>query len=69
MNLIAKSDFTVEPVTTEEGFLRLAADWNRLSETSEDPNVFMTFDWFRAWNQRLTQDDRGGRRPHVLILG
>lgn len=68
MNLIAKSDFTVEPVTTEEGILRLAGDWNRLSETSNDPNVFMTFDWFRAWNQRLTQEDRGGRRPHVLVV-
>jgi len=68
MNLIAKSGFTVEPILTEEGLLRLADDWNRLSETSEDPNVFMTFDWFRAWNQRLTQEDRGGRRPHVLVL-
>jgi CelD/BcsL family acetyltransferase involved in cellulose biosynthesis len=28
----------------------------------------MTFDWFRAWNQRLTQEDRGGRRPHVLVV-
>ena len=68
MNLIANSGFTVEPVTTEEGFLRLAGDWNRLSETSADPNVFMTFDWFRAWNQRLTQEERGGRRPHVLVV-
>lgn len=29
----------------------------------------MTFGWFRAWNQRLTQEDRSGRRNlHVLVL-
>ena len=28
----------------------------------------MTFDWFRAWNQRFTHEDRGGRRPNVLVL-
>jgi len=68
MNLIAKSDFAVQPITTEAGLFRLAEDWNRLSETSEDPNVFMTFDWFRAWNQCFTQEDRGGRRPNVLVV-
>jgi len=68
MNLIAKSGITVEPITTEEGLFRLEEDWNRLSETSTEPNVFMTYDWFRAWDQRFTPEDRGGRRPNVLVL-
>lgn len=68
MNLIAKSGFTVESITTEEGLSSLEKDWNRLSENSADPNVFMTFNWFRAWNQRFTHEDRGGRRPNVLVL-
>lgn len=68
MNLKTKSGLTVEPVTTEEALFRLEEDWNRLSETSAEPNVFMTFDWFRAWNQRFTQEDHSGRRPNVLVL-
>jgi CelD/BcsL family acetyltransferase involved in cellulose biosynthesis len=69
MNVSAKSDFTVEPVTTEEGLSRIEEDWNRLSETSAEPNVFMTFDWFRAWNQRFAQEDRSGQRSlSVLAL-
>ncbi len=68
MNLTTKSGYTVEPVTTETGLLHLADDWNRLSETSRDRNVFMTFDWFRSWDKRLTQDEGGDRRPNVLAL-
>jgi CelD/BcsL family acetyltransferase involved in cellulose biosynthesis len=61
--------YSVEPITAEEGLANLEEDWNRLSETAEQPNVFMTFDWFRIWNQRITQDDCGGqRRPNVLVL-
>ena len=61
--------YSVEPITTGEGFSSLEPDWNRLSDSASSPNVFMTFDWFRAWNQRLTQEDRSGRRrPSVLVL-
>jgi CelD/BcsL family acetyltransferase involved in cellulose biosynthesis len=60
--------YSIEPVTTEEGLFALKDDWNRLSEISEQPNVFMTFDWFRAWNQCFTQQDGGDRRPNVLVL-
>jgi CelD/BcsL family acetyltransferase involved in cellulose biosynthesis len=52
---------------TEKEISNLEADWNRLSETAELPNVFMTFGWFRAWNQRLAQEDRR-RRPNILVL-
>jgi CelD/BcsL family acetyltransferase involved in cellulose biosynthesis len=61
--------YSVEPVTTEEGLASLESAWNRLSESSSSPNVFMTFDWFRAWHQCLINEDRSGRRhPNVLVL-
>lgn len=69
MSLMANSDCSVEPVTSEEGLVNLQEDWNRLSEASQEPNVFMTFDWFRAWNHRFTLDDRSGQRKlSVLVL-
>jgi CelD/BcsL family acetyltransferase involved in cellulose biosynthesis len=60
--------YSIEEITSEEGLSSLEPDWNRLSETAEHPNVFMTFDWFRAWNHHFTQQERGKRRPHVLVL-
>jgi len=61
--------YSIEVITTEEGLSNLEEEWNRLSKTAAFPNVFMTFDWFRAWNQRLTQEDRSGRRNlSVLVL-
>jgi CelD/BcsL family acetyltransferase involved in cellulose biosynthesis len=61
--------YSVEPVATEEGLTDLEADWNRLSQTAELPNVFTTFDWFRAWNERAAREDKcHRRRPDVLVL-
>jgi CelD/BcsL family acetyltransferase involved in cellulose biosynthesis len=60
--------YSIEKITTEKEFANLEADWNRLSETAGQPNVFMTFDWFRAWNQRFTQENPNGRCPNVLVL-
>jgi len=59
--------YSVTRVVTEKEISSLEADWNRLSETAELPNVFMTFGWFRAWNQRLAQEDPH-RRPNILVL-
>jgi CelD/BcsL family acetyltransferase involved in cellulose biosynthesis len=61
--------YTVDSVSTEEGLSALEADWNRLSETAEHPNVFMTYDWCRTWTRWLGQDHPGSRYlPHVLVL-
>jgi CelD/BcsL family acetyltransferase involved in cellulose biosynthesis len=61
--------YSVEPITTEEGLSNLKDDWNRLSESAEFPNVFMTFDWFRTWNEcRSREQLRGLRRPNILVL-
>ena len=65
--VLATPGCSVTPVGTQENLLSLEVDWNRLSEAAEVPNVFMTFGWFRAWNQRLTEEDPR-RRPHILVL-
>ncbi|MFI5113313.1 MAG: GNAT family N-acetyltransferase, partial [Terriglobales bacterium] len=66
---MASSDYAIETITTQEGFASLEQDWNRLSQASEHPNVFMTFDWFRAWNQRFAGEAwRCQRRLNILVL-
>jgi CelD/BcsL family acetyltransferase involved in cellulose biosynthesis len=65
----ASSGYSIEPITTNEGLCGVEEDWHRLSETAGSPNVFTTFDWFRAWNQHFAGKDHGGRRqPQVLVL-
>ena len=65
----ASQPYSIEPIRSEEALSSLQEDWNRLSETAGLPNVFMTFDWFRAWNRRRAQEHRKGqRRPEVLVL-
>jgi CelD/BcsL family acetyltransferase involved in cellulose biosynthesis len=59
----------VESITSQEGVNRLEQDWNRLSQASNLPNVFTTFDWFRVWNERFANETRRGRRePNILVL-
>jgi CelD/BcsL family acetyltransferase involved in cellulose biosynthesis len=66
---MASSVYTIETITTQEGLSGLEQDWNRLSQASELPNVFMTFDWFRAWNKRFAGEaGRGQRRLNILVL-
>jgi len=58
---------TIEAIATEEGLLNLEDDWHRLTEAGAFANVFMTFDWFRIWNQRFAQEAPGGGR-HIKVL-
>jgi CelD/BcsL family acetyltransferase involved in cellulose biosynthesis len=65
----ASQRYSIEPLRSEEALSTLQKDWDRLSETAELPNVFMTYGWFRAWSQRRAQEHRKGRRrPEVLVL-
>lgn len=64
----ASSPYSIETATTEQAIASLEEEWNRLSGSVEYPNAFATFDWFRAWNQRFTQEDSNGRRPNVLVI-
>ena len=62
-------DYSIKPITSAETLSSVQQDWNRLSEIAESPNVFMTYDWFRAWNQcRAGEHCSGLRRPEVLAL-
>lgn len=66
---MASSDYTIETVTTQEGFASLEQDWNRLSQSADFPNVFTTSDWFRAWHQGFPGEGRRGQhRPNILVL-
>jgi len=61
--------YSIGTIASEEALSHLQDDWNRLSEAADLPNVFTTFDWFRAWNQRFAREDRSGRRRlQVLVL-
>lgn len=61
--------YTIETISTEQALSALESDWNRLSESAEHPNVFMTYDWFRAWLNRGVKESRHGCfQPNVLVL-
>jgi CelD/BcsL family acetyltransferase involved in cellulose biosynthesis len=61
--------YSIHPVTSEEDLAGLQDDWRRLSESAALPNVFTTYDWFRAWNRRRAREDMTGRRRvEVLAL-
>jgi CelD/BcsL family acetyltransferase involved in cellulose biosynthesis len=61
--------YTIESVSTEEGLSALESDWNRLSETADHPNAFVTYGWFRAWVRRIALEYHSGRfLPNVLVL-
>ena len=63
------ANLRVETITTAADLQALEQVWNSLSTTARHPNVFTTFNWFRAWNQRATELDPNHRRGiHVLIL-
>ena len=64
-----ESPFTVEVISSEEGVAGLEDDWNRLSASTESPNVFMTYSWYRAWTRRLISDNGFQTlQPHVLLI-
>jgi CelD/BcsL family acetyltransferase involved in cellulose biosynthesis len=60
---------TIQVVSTEEGLATLETDWNRLSKISSNPNVFMTYDWYKAWS-RLQPAGQGRQclQPHVTVI-
>lgn len=69
MRVNERPSYTVEQIRSEREVSHLQAEWNRLSEDAEFPNVFMTYDWFRIWNDHLSaRDPRGQRSPNILAL-
>jgi CelD/BcsL family acetyltransferase involved in cellulose biosynthesis len=65
----ADDRYSVEAVVTEAGLDELEDDWNRLSESSDSPNIFTTYGWYRAWLRRLVADEGRERlQPYVLAI-
>ncbi len=63
------ADYSVEQITTEQELDNVREAWNRLSENAESPNVFMTYDWFRAWGRRHAKEEPDARRRlNVLVV-
>lgn len=63
------SDNSTEVARTDKEIRRLETDWNRLNDAAAFPNIFMTFDWFWAWNQRFARETRSpSREPNVLVF-
>lgn len=65
----ADDRYSVEAIVTEEGVDGLEEAWNRLSASSDSPNVFTTYGWYRAWLRRLIADEGRERlQPYVLAI-
>ena len=69
LNQQTRPRYTIESVSSEEGLSALEADWNRLSEIANHPNVFMTYGWFRAWTKQAVEEGHSSRfLPYVLVM-
>ncbi len=65
----SQTSLSVELVTDERQLAFLAESWNQLLLNSPFPNVFMTYEWFRAWHERFAaQEPTRERHPYVLLL-
>lgn len=61
--------YTVDTITSERDLFRIRDDWDRLSISASQPNVFTTFDWYEAWYRHFIKGDQAGRlRPNVLVV-
>lgn len=59
--------FAASVISDENALRDLESDWNRLSESSQAPNAFMTYGWYLAWlGHQLRQND--GTQPCVVVL-
>jgi CelD/BcsL family acetyltransferase involved in cellulose biosynthesis len=68
--LAERSDvsYTVELVSTENALTQLRDDWDRLSMAAERPNVFTSYDWFKAWSTSFGEGRTRTLRPNVLVM-
>lgn len=67
--MMPHSDYEITSVTSDQAVQRLQPEWDRLSESAANPNVFTTFGWFQAWYRGLQHARRSERkRPNVLVV-
>jgi CelD/BcsL family acetyltransferase involved in cellulose biosynthesis len=61
--------YVVDVLRSETDLAGLELAWNRLLETSETPNPFVSHAWFRAWLKRHAKETQAGHlMPWVLTL-
>jgi CelD/BcsL family acetyltransferase involved in cellulose biosynthesis len=61
--------FSASVVSDEAALRGLEDDWNSLSAKSRWPNAFMTYGWYKAWNDAKDAQSGGvGNKPHVVVL-
>ena len=61
--------FSASVVSDERALRDLEMEWNRLSESSTNPNAFMTYGWYRAWLAAQLKEIGDGRtQAHVVVL-
>ena len=64
-----RSPYTVDTITSEKDLFRIREDWDRLSISASQPNVFTTFDWYESWFRCFAKGDEMGRlRRNVFVL-
>jgi CelD/BcsL family acetyltransferase involved in cellulose biosynthesis len=60
--------YTVELANTEDALAHLKGDWERLSRSVQQPNVYTSYEWFKAWYTQFAKDGVQGLRPNALVL-
>ena len=61
--------FSASVISDEAALRDLEATWDRLSESSQTPNPFMTYGWYQVWvNAQLRRNNDGGTQPYVVVL-
>ena len=60
--------YTIDRISNEQSLSTLQADWNKLSETAGNPNVFLTYGWFQAWVKWSSQENYGRILPSVFVI-
>lgn len=66
---VQRARYSVGAITSDDEIAVLEADWDRASAASGAPNVFATFDWYRAWYRHQAKREGTERlQPYVLTL-
>ncbi len=60
-------NYSVDVISSLTGLGLVEQDWERLCRSAEQPNVFLTYAWYRAWSERLSHDIPA-IHPHAIVL-
>lgn len=66
--LVEKADPSCEIASSQAALDAVAPEWDPLCKESDEPNVFMTHGWYRAWTKRHASENGARYAPHVVVL-